>query len=97
MTALENVAIGLHAQTCCGFFDAVLRTPRLRLEESGILERSMQALQFVGLGEIARVRASTLPYGHRRLLEIARAIVATPSFCCSTSPPRGSMRPNPRT
>ena len=36
MTALENVAIGLHADTRCGFFDAVLRTPRHRREERDI-------------------------------------------------------------
>jgi branched-chain amino acid transport system ATP-binding protein len=89
MTALENVAIGLHAETCCGFFDAVLRTPRLRLEESRILDHSMQALQFVGLGGIARARASTLAYGHRRLLEIARAIVAQPKLVLLDEPAAG--------
>ena len=31
-----------------------LRTPRLRLEERGILERSMEALHFVGLAGVAR-------------------------------------------
>jgi branched-chain amino acid transport system ATP-binding protein len=89
MTALENVAIGLHAETRCGFLDAVLRTPRLRLEESRILDRSMQALQFVGLGGIARARASTLAYGHRRLLEIARAVVAKPSLLLLDEPAAG--------
>ena len=32
MTALENAAIGLHAQTHGGFFDAVFSTPRHRLD-----------------------------------------------------------------
>src|SRR5437899_7643526 len=36
MTALENVAIGLHAQMRAGFFDAVLATPRHRREERSI-------------------------------------------------------------
>ena len=57
MTALENVAIGLHAETRCGFFDAVLRLKRQRREESAILERAMQALSFVGLGDAADARA----------------------------------------
>jgi len=89
MTVLENVAIGLHADTRCGLFDAMVRTSRLRLEEDGITDRSMQALQFLGLGSIARARASTLAYGHRRLLEIARAIVAKPSLLLLDEPAAG--------
>jgi ABC-type uncharacterized transport system ATPase subunit len=47
-----------------------------RREERDIRDRSMEALRFVGLGGIAAMRAGALAYGHRRLLEIARAIVA---------------------
>ena len=89
MTALENVAIGLHAETRSGFFDTVLRTPRHRAEERGILDRSMQALHFVGLAGAARVRAAALAYGHRRLLEIARAIVARPALLLLDEPAAG--------
>lgn len=89
MTALDNVAIGLHAETRSGFFDTVLRTPRHRVEERGILERSTAALQFVGLAAAAQARAATLAYGHRRLLEIARAIVARPALLLLDEPAAG--------
>jgi branched-chain amino acid transport system ATP-binding protein len=89
MTALENVAIGLHAATRSGFFDAVLGTPRLRTEERGIHEASMEALRFVGLAGIAPARAAALAYGHRRLLEIARAIVARPALLLLDEPAAG--------
>jgi branched-chain amino acid transport system ATP-binding protein len=89
MTALENVAIGLHAETRCGFADAVLRTPRQRWEERGVVERSMEALLFVGLAGAAHVRASALAYGHRRLLEIARATVAAPQLLLLDEPAAG--------
>src|SRR5262245_64053409 len=62
MTALENVAIGLHAQTHAGFFDAVVSTPRHRREEHNIRDRSMAVLHFVGLGGVVDARADTLAY-----------------------------------
>jgi ABC-type branched-subunit amino acid transport system ATPase component len=89
MTALENVAIGLHAQMRAGFFDAVLTTPRHRREERSIEERSMAVLHFVGLAGIAHVRAGALAYGHRRLLEIARAMVARPTLLLLDEPAAG--------
>jgi branched-chain amino acid transport system ATP-binding protein len=89
MTALENVAIGLHAETRSGFFDAVLSTPRHRREERDIRDQSMEALRFVGLVGVASMRAGALAYGHRRLLEIARAIVARPALLLLDEPAAG--------
>src|SRR5262245_60463692 len=89
MTALENVAIGLHAQAHAGFFDAILSTPGHRREERGIRDRSMAVLHFVGLAGVAHARADALAYGHRRLLEIARAIVARPTLLLLDEPAAG--------
>ena len=89
MSALENVAIGLHAQMRAGFFDAVLSTPRHRREERSIRGQSMAVLHFVGLAGLAHVRAGALAYGHRRQLEIARAIVARPTLLLLDEPAAG--------
>jgi branched-chain amino acid transport system ATP-binding protein len=89
MSARDNVAVGLHAGTRCGFFDAVLRTRRAAREERIVLERSMDALRFAGIEGLAGTRAGALAYGHRRLLEIARAIVAMPLLLLLDEPAAG--------
>ncbi len=89
MTALENTSIGVHAETHAGIFDALLRSPRHRREERQIIERAAAALDFVGLAAFAHARASTLAYGHRRLLEIARAVVARPALLLLDEPAAG--------
>ena len=89
MTALENTSIGVHAETRAGMFDAVVHSPRHRREERDIVARAAAALDFVGLAAFAHARASTLAYGHRRLLEIARAIVARPALLLLDEPAAG--------
>src|SRR5690349_4509045 len=75
MTALQNASIGLHASTTAGIFAAMFNSKRHRQEERTTAEAAYEVLTFVGLAPQANVRAGTLAYGHRRSLEIARAIV----------------------
>ena len=76
MTAIENVMVGLHANTQSEIFHSLMRTRKQKREEREIAERAREALDFVGLAESANAVAGGLPYGHQRLLEIARAFVA---------------------
>jgi ABC-type branched-subunit amino acid transport system ATPase component len=92
MTALQNAAIGLHAGTRCGIFAALARPPRQRREEREIAATAWRALEFVGLAAHQDMVAATLPYGHRRLLEIARAIVAQPALLLLDEPAAGLNR-----
>jgi ABC-type branched-subunit amino acid transport system ATPase component len=89
MTALENASLGLHAGTRSGIFAALARTPGQRREEREIAQTARRALEFVGLAAQADVAAAKLPYGHRRLLEIARAIVAQPALLLLDEPAAG--------
>jgi branched-chain amino acid transport system ATP-binding protein len=89
MTALENVSIGMHADTRAGIFAALFRTPSERREEAMIADRAAAALDFVGLSAHVRTPAGTLAYGHRRLLEIARAIASAPRVVLLDEPAAG--------
>jgi ABC-type branched-subunit amino acid transport system ATPase component len=89
MSALENASLGLHAGTRAGIFAALARTPAQRAEEERIFAAARGALEFVGLAGHAGVAARKLPYGHRRLLEIARAFVAAPALVLLDEPAAG--------
>jgi len=89
MTAIENVKVGLHAKTNSEIFHSLLRTRRQRQEEREITDRAREALEFVGLLESANTVAGSLPYGHQRLLEIARAFVAKPKLILADEPAAG--------
>ncbi len=89
MTAAENVMVGLHTLTRAEILPALLRNRAQRAEEASIRDRALDALAFVGLRAAADTLAGSLPYGHQRLVEIARAIVATPKLLMLDEPAAG--------
>jgi branched-chain amino acid transport system ATP-binding protein len=89
MTVLENIMVGMHGQTHCEIWHALLRTPQQKAEETAITERAREALDFVGLAHLADMQAGALPYGSQRLVEIARAIVARPKLLLLDEPAAG--------
>jgi ABC-type branched-subunit amino acid transport system ATPase component len=89
MTALENVMVGLHADTASEIFHSLIRTGKQRREEREIARRASEALDFVGLAASSNAVAGGLPYGHQRLLEIARAFIARPKLMLLDEPAAG--------
>jgi branched-chain amino acid transport system ATP-binding protein len=89
LTALQNVMIGLHTNGTSGVLEAILATGKQRREEEMMHRDSLTALETVGLIDQAGRPASALAYGHQRLLEIARAIVARPTLLMLDEPAAG--------
>jgi len=92
MSVLQNVMVGMHGETRCELWHALLRTPTQKAEEQTIIARARAALDFVGLGQVAEVAAGTLPHGMQRLIEIARAFVARPALLLLDEPAAGLNR-----
>jgi branched-chain amino acid transport system ATP-binding protein len=89
LTVLENVLIANHLHLQSGFMEAVMKLPRYRNEEKQMWHRSTALLERVGLSEFQNEKASSLPYGMQRKLEIARALATQPQLLLLDEPAAG--------
>ena len=96
MTALDNVKVGMHNQIKCSFLASVLHLPSYKRAEQKADEKALELLDFMGLKDVADVKAGSLPYGVQRRLEIVRALASHPSIILLDEPAAG-MNPSETT
>ncbi|HEX2953834.1 MAG TPA: ABC transporter ATP-binding protein [Bacillota bacterium] len=89
LSVLENVLIANHLHIHANFFEAILKLPRYRREEKAMYEKSNALLERVGLASLKSEKASSLPYGLQRRLEIARALATNPRILLLDEPAAG--------
>jgi len=78
LTVLENVVIGAQRPR-----NSAAQTPEQ------VQRRAMAALEFVGMAARADLKVASLPYGHQRLVEIARALAGNPTLLLLDEPAAG--------
>jgi len=89
MTVRENLVVGCHKLSRSGFFSNVFRLHSSRRELTKMNMIAAEALSRFGLEGVADVRASDLPAGEQRLLELVRGTLAAPNLLCLDEPSSG--------
>ncbi|MEW5718548.1 MAG: ATP-binding cassette domain-containing protein, partial [Chloroflexota bacterium] len=89
MTVLDNVlvAMGHHCKT--NIWQAMLDPVAVQREDKMLTDRAMHLLSLFQIADYARERATSLPYGHQRRVEMARALATDPKIVLFDEPAAG--------
>lgn len=94
VSVLESVLMGAYRVVRCGLWGALTHNREMQRRDRAAIQRATELLAFLGL-ERPDELAGRLPYGERKLLEIAIALAASPTILLLDEPAAG-MNPEER-
>ena len=89
MSVEQNILIGMQHRIEYGPLLSLFPNPKKNRWEKIALEETTEILKKIGLEENRYDRATSLPYGKQRKLEIGRALVAKPKILLLDEPAAG--------
>ena len=89
LSVIENVMVGATSKARAGFWSALLGLPRSDRDERRLRDQAMQALDRVGIVDLADSLPGALAHGPRKRVALARALVAQPRLLLLDEPASG--------
>lgn len=86
-TVLKNVTVARHLNVKENIFRVFAGTARKREEEN--VQRALEIIEFMGLGQLQNELGANLPHGHQRALGVAIALASEPKVLLLDEPLTG--------
>ncbi len=89
MPVRDNVMVGAHSRSSCGFASSALRLPRVGAEERRLRAQADEIMDYLGLRGFADRPAGELPFATQKRVELGRALAAEPKLLLLDEPAAG--------
>lgn len=93
MSVEDNVKVAMNNSMNYSLAEGIFRLPRYWGQEKKAHNKAIELLDFMGMADVADVKAGSLPYGAQRRIEIVRALATDPKLLLLDEPAAG-MNPS---